>query len=94
MLKARLIHRSRAAYRGGIIEMVLWHLPQPVPSSRHPYKYRLAYIVEGRRVVGYDNERGKGDHKHWKNQEFSYDFRNPDRLVRDFLVDVDAYHDE
>jgi hypothetical protein len=29
-----------------------------------PSPYRLALVVDGERVIGYDNERGKGDHKH------------------------------
>ncbi|MFM8445155.1 MAG: DUF6516 family protein [Methylococcus sp.] len=51
--------------KGHLIEMVVWRVPQPVPPSVHPYKYRLVYIVEGIRVVGFDNERGKGDHCHF-----------------------------
>ena len=37
---------------------------KPVPPSDHGFKYRLVYVVDGERVVGYDNEAGKGDHKH------------------------------
>jgi len=31
---------------------------RPVLAS-NSYKYRLAYVVNGKRVVGYDNERGR-----------------------------------
>jgi tRNA (Thr-GGU) A37 N-methylase len=38
--------------------------PQAVPPSTHAFKYRLAYVVGGECVLRYDNERGKGDHRH------------------------------
>ena len=64
-MKATLLIRERVVYSNACLaEMVVWRLPKPAPPSRHFFKYRLAYIVEGRRVLGYDNERGKGDHRH------------------------------
>jgi len=68
--------------------MVIWQVPQPVPPSEHPFKYRLVYIVDGQRVVGYDNERGKGDHKHLRHIEIPYVFEDVDQLMADFLIDV------
>ena len=44
--------------------LTIWRVPQPVPPSAHAFKYRLAYVVGGECVVRYDNERGKGDHRH------------------------------
>ncbi|MHB9118447.1 MAG: toxin-antitoxin system TumE family protein [Burkholderiales bacterium] len=70
------------------MEIVVWRVPKPVPPSEHPFKYRLAYIVAGKRVVGYDNERGKGDHKHLAGREEPYHFNSPDQLVADFWRDV------
>ena len=93
-MKAGLIHRSRTAHKTGIIETVIWLVPQPVPPSEHPYKYRLVYVVNRERVVGYDNERGKGDHKHLRGIELPYTFRGPDQLMIDFLADVEGVSDE
>ena len=56
--------------------MVVWRVPDPVPPSGHRFKYRLVYVESGRRVVGFDNERGKGDHKHFGDQE-SFDLATP-----------------
>lgn len=42
-------------------ELVLWRVPKPLKGSKHSYKYRLAYVVEGECVLRYDNETGKGD---------------------------------
>jgi hypothetical protein len=38
--------------------------------------------------VGYDNERGKGDHRHYGDQEEVYVFTDVGTLVADFLKDV------
>jgi hypothetical protein len=72
----------------------VWKVPLPVPPSEHPYKYRLVYVVNGKRLIGYDNERGKGDHKHIKGAELSYDFKGPQQLMADFMADVEGVHDE
>lgn len=82
------IFRTKAAYGSGFIEAVIWRVPTPVPPSEHPYKYRLVYIVEGQRIVGYDNERGKGDHRHLGEREVPYHFVSPQQLMADFMADV------
>ena len=69
--------------------MVVWRLPRPVPPSEHGFKYRLVYIVEGVRVVGYDNERGKGDHRHIGDTEAPYTFVDVPTLTADFMADVE-----
>lgn len=88
--KATLLHKFRQAYGEGIIEGVVWEVPTPVPPSEHPYKYRLVYIVAGERVVGYDNERGKGDHKHLRELEVSYTFKDVPTLLADFKDDLEG----
>ena len=73
-----------------LVEIVIWQVPTPVPPSDHDFKYRLVYVREGQRVVGYDNERGKGDHRHIHGQELPYTFSTIDRLLADFSADVSA----
>jgi hypothetical protein len=48
---------------------VVWQLPRPVRGSIHPFKYRLALVVDEICVLRYDNEAGKGDHRHIRNKE-------------------------
>jgi len=61
-MKAKILYRHREYFDdGAIMEVVIWRLPRPVPGSSHPYKYRLFYGYSGKRLIGYDNERGKGD---------------------------------
>lgn len=74
--------------------MVIWQLPEADADRPHGLKYRLAYVRQGRRLMGYDNERGKGDHKHIDDRQLPYVFINVDQLVRDFLADVDHYASE
>lgn len=75
-------------------ELVAWALPRPLPGSRHRFKYRLAFVVAGRCVVRYDNEAGKGDHRHVGDHERSYAFSTVDRLVLDFFADVERWRNE
>ncbi|MFZ5594773.1 MAG: toxin-antitoxin system TumE family protein [Pseudomonadota bacterium] len=70
------------------MQIIIWRVPQPVPPSEHGFKYRLVYVVDGARVVGYDNERGKGDHKHLGEEEMPYAFVDVPILLRDFWNDV------
>jgi hypothetical protein len=66
----------------------LWRVPTPVPGSPHSFKYRLAFVVEGVCVLRYDNESGKGDHKHDGDNEVAYTFTSPRQLLDDFWHDV------
>jgi hypothetical protein len=50
-----------------------------------------AYVVSGVCVLRYDNESGKGDHRHIGNVETAYRFTTPDRLLVDFWQDVDRW---
>lgn len=87
-MKATELFRAKEIYGAGFVEIVIWQVPEPVPPSGHPYKYRLVYVVEGKRMAGYDNERGKGDHKHFGDREESCRFVNPRQLMADFMADV------
>ena len=90
-MKAALIFRLKHELDdGAIVEMVIWRVPQSVPGSHHGFKYRLYFGKGGKRLVGYDNERGKGDHRHVLGREFSYRFGSPEQLISDFLADVEA----
>lgn len=88
MKAERLFYDKAVLPDGAIIEMVIWKVTEPVPPTTHGLKYRLFYGVDGERVVAYDNERGKGDHRHVKGQETAYRFAGPEKLVADFLADV------
>ena len=91
-MKAVLITRFRdVASDGGLIEMVVWRLPEPLPPCTHTFKYRLVYVVKGERVIGFDNERGKGDHRHMEGEEEPYAFVGIDRLIEDFIAEVERW---
>lgn len=88
-MKAVIVRRSKNLLSdGAILEMVIWRVPEPVKGSSHDFKYRLYYRRDGKRIVGYDNERLKGDHRHLDGHEETYTFTTVDALVRDFLADV------
>ena len=88
-MKARLVIRDRRIFDdGSLIDMVIWLVPEPVPPTSHGLKYRLYYGRAGRRLVGYDNERGKGDHRHDEDVEEPYVFVSLERLLDDFEADV------
>ncbi|MFN0162642.1 MAG: DUF6516 family protein [Burkholderiales bacterium] len=74
---------------GGVIELVIWRVPAPVAPSRHDYKYRAAYAKDGVRLVGFDNERGKGDHCHVRGRDRPYEFVSVERLIEDFISAVE-----
>lgn len=73
---------------GSIVEVVIWELPAPLPPCEHRYKYRLYFGWPGREVVRYDNERGKGDHRHVDGRELPYEFETVERLLDDFESDI------
>lgn len=72
-------------------ELVIWQVPATVKGSTHSFKYRLAFVVRGECVVRYDNEIGKGDHRHAGGKERAYTFTSPEKLLADFWQDVDNW---
>jgi hypothetical protein len=98
-MPAKLILKDLSVYEGGYIqEMVIWGLEQPVVGSKHLYKYRLFFGVPDHRIVGYDNERPKGDHRHYGMREEPYHFTTIQKLLADFMADVaeqrKQYHEQ
>ena len=63
-------------------------------GSLHSFKYRLAYVVGGKCVLRYDNELGKGDHRHAGRKEKPYDFVSVDQRLDDFLADVARWREK
>ena len=87
--------RTRIVFSGNAFaELVLWRVPAPVRGSIHDFKYRLAYVVEQVCVVRYDNEAGKGDHRHFGERESSYTFQGVDKLIADFQRDIARWNNE
>lgn len=78
---------------GSIVEIVIWELPESLPPCSHPYKYRLYFGMQGVSRVRYDNERGKGDHRHVGSKEFVYSFTSVERLLEDFKADVERWRE-
>lgn len=88
-MKARLLYRQRIDFDdGAILEIVVWDVPKALAGSQHTFKYRLFYGKAGERILGYDNEQPKGDHKHIGQQELRYQFVSPEQLIDDFLNEV------
>ena len=93
-IKAVLLARAKDIRSdGSIVEVVVWQLPEPLQPSTHSFKYRLYYGAGGVSRVRYDNERGKGDHRHIGEQEEDCDFTTVERLLDDFERDIANWSD-
>lgn len=92
---ATLGARTRIVYaENAFAELVLWKVPAPVAGSPHEFKYRLAYVVDGICVVRYDNEAGKGDHRHSGEDESECSFTTPEAPVAAFERDMARWNRE
>lgn len=86
-----LLQERRVLSEESFAELVVWQVSTPVRGSVHDFKYRLALVVRGTCVLRYDNEAGKGDHRHLEGEETPYTFTTPARLLADFWRDVDLW---
>jgi len=94
-MKAIQLICTRIIYsESAFAELVLWRLSKPLDGSLHDFKYRLAYVVRGKCVLRYDNETGKGDHRHFVGEEGVYIFTTPEQLIADFQNDVERWNHE
>ena len=89
MPKAEKLLDVRNAFDDGSFLVIrVWRVVDPVPPSTHRFKYSFFYGRPGERLVLFDNERGKGDHRHIGEVESSYAFENIEKLTEDFMAEV------
>lgn len=94
-MKATLLYKRRFSYSSNAFaESVIWRLPTTATAAIHSYKYRLAYVVNGKCVLRYDNESGKGDHRHYGGVELPYSYRSIKHLMADFAADIKRWNNE
>ena len=82
-----LVHNRYRTKEDDLIEIKIWKVPK---SGEFPdeIKYSLTFIHKKERLVGYDNERTKGHHKHIKGKEIKNEFKNYSKLIEEFNEDV------
>lgn len=83
-----LVHRRERYGPTAFTEIVVWRLPRRLAGSAHNYKYRLALIDHNQCVPRYDNEDGKGDHRHRGATQENYRFTTIEALLDDFDADT------
>ena len=81
------IMRKRVYPNGDIVEIRSWQVGK-TPDKPHGFKYSLVYIKEGKRIIGYDNAERKGDHRHYEDKVYHYEFKSIDKLFEDFFNEV------
>ena len=92
MAKAKIVIHSKVNDPDGMItEFTVWKLPAPSQERPHGLKYSFFFGREGIRIIAYDNERGKGDHRHYLDREEKYVFVSIEKLMSDFLKDIQDY---
>jgi hypothetical protein len=87
----QLLNERHVIGEDAFVEMVVWALSAPLAGSSHKFKYRLALVVKGDCVLRFDNEAGKGDHKHIGPKEIPCIFTTPQALLDDFWNEVDHW---
>lgn len=86
---AVLLQNRKLLLPGGrIVQIKIWRLPLVSDERLHGLKYSLFYGRKGERIIGYDNEAGKGDHRHYRDHEEPYRFTTMEKLIADFWDDV------
>ncbi len=93
MVRASLLLHERVVLAEDVfVEIRVWRVPRPVPGSAHDLKDSLALVAARRCVLRYDNEAGKGDHRHSQDgAEFPYPFDDAETLIADFWREVDEW---
>ena len=92
-MKARKLFHYKDRQGDVLIEIVIWVLPTQDEARPHGLKYRMYCGRAGKCIVRYDNETGKGDHRHQGLNEESYHFESLEKLVEDFRNDCSRLTD-
>ena len=87
-MSEKLIHNKYIISKREIVEVKILVVKK---SKEFPegLKYSFVYIKDGKRELGYDNERGKGHHKHYKGKEEKIEFKNIYTLQEKFEKEVE-----
>jgi uncharacterized protein YwbE len=88
MKATRIVDSKEVWPDGTLVQLAVWRLPAASPERPHGLKYRLYCGRDGRCLVRYDNETGKGDHRHIGEREEPYRFTSLPGLLADFRADV------
>jgi hypothetical protein len=90
-IKSELLHHIKYYdVEGAFVEIKVWQVARS-HNKPHGLRYSFAYIVEGERILGYDNAEGKGDHRHVRGKELAYPFKSLKKLWTDFMKDVEDF---
>ena len=84
-----LLDERHVLSEAAFAELAVWRVPVPVRGSAHEFRYRLALVVDGKCMLRYDNEAGKGDHRHVGDTQERYRFKSAEQLLADFWADVE-----
>lgn len=90
-MKARIILDTKTVLADGrVIQRKVWKLPKTTLDRPHGIKFRLYCGAKGKTIVRYDNESGKGSHRHIGEQELEtgYEFVSLVQLLTDFAADI------
>ena len=94
-MKPRLVAKERLGFgENAFADVAIFEVPNPKLPSKHYYKYRLAYVVDEICVLRFDNEAGKGDHKHIGKNETEYVFIDLDSLINDFYAEIKNWNEK
>jgi hypothetical protein len=91
MNAALLLDERQILSPTAFVVLKVWRVPAPVRGSSQDLKYSFVLVENGQSVVRYDNEAGKGDHKHLPTGEVSVTFTSPAQLLNEFWADVDQW---
>jgi len=92
-MKAELVYHEKKYFEDSTFqEIKIWRVPKN-KDKPHGFKYSFAYIVDKERVLCYDNAEGKGDHRHYREKEYSYQYRGLKKLWQDFSNDLQRFRE-
>jgi len=93
-MKAKLLMHTKDNFEdGSIIEIKIWSVAKNLDKP-FGLKYSLVFIEKNQRIIGYDNSEQKIDHRHYKNFEEPYNFKDIETLITDFRNDIKRYKNE
>ena len=93
MSKAALLLSYKAQQGDLIVQLVVWQLPGDAAGRPGGVKFRLYLGRDGKTLVRYDNEAGKGPHRHVGADEIeeAYEFRSVEQLIEDFHAECEQH---
>lgn len=93
-MKAGEVKKRRlVTEKGNLVVISIWKIPRS-PYYPEGLKYSFQFIHDNKRILGYDNYKKEGHHRHFYHKKEKIDFKDLNEIKERFVKEVKRLENE